>query len=412
MLRKQAKKVAQEEVNRTKNRYANIVPYDETRVVLPVIHNDPSTDYINANWIPGYGHPSQRNLRQYIATQGPTNNTFISFWRMILHTDASVIVMVTNLVEKGKQKCHKYWPENKDGSPGASQTYGRDIKVKHVKSVPEKLWVLRTFTVSCKGKVSRVHHFAYTAWPDHGVPADVKELLYLRRAVRAKYTDTRKPLVVHCSAGVGRTGTFMAVDMAVAQLLDAGRRIKGPAPAKVVDAFGICCRMRTARNLMVQTEAQYQCLYSTILVAVNWLLDRERLRAEAEAGARARAAAPDRDNNGLGMDEDGLFPRLNSQQSNTSASSSASYRLASAIAPRGAKVPAHPTYARATPSQKTTDFAKSAPGGRRSTMAAAEDVLQDQFKGIYDDVYTDTKGKKVKKASLPPRRMASSITAL
>ena len=132
---------------------------------------------------------------------------------------------------------------------------------------------MRLFEVTYKGTTREVTHFHYIAWPDHGVPQDVRNLLQLRTAVREQYTNTSVPMVVHCSAGVGRTGTFIAVDMAIEQLLDCGEL--NPVGHKLVDVFDIASKMRMARNLMIQTESQYQCAYSTILDAVTWLHERE-----------------------------------------------------------------------------------------------------------------------------------------
>lgn len=266
------------EHNQLKNRYLNIIPYDHSRVRLPVINNDPTTDYINANWIDGYHRP-----RAYIATQGPVPNAFISFWRMIWEYKVELIVMVTNEWERGRMKCHRYWPELPQGKAGAVQTFGQDITVTHVLSEVHELWVVRTFNLKVAGWARTVQQIAYTVWPDHGVPNDTTELLLLRTAVREMVVNPDAPLVVHCSAGVGRTGTFIGVDRCLMQVLDMGGDVN-------VDA--VVGSMRKSRSQMVQTEEQYMCIHSTVLDAVNWLKAKEWERSR-ESRSRRRTAYDD-----------------------------------------------------------------------------------------------------------------------
>ena len=273
----QPQHAALREVNRIKNRYLNIIPYDHSRVHLPIEHDDPDTDYINANWIQGYGGD-----RTYIATQGPVPNSFISFWRMIWHEKVEVIVMVTNEWERGRQKCHRYWPENANRTSGATLSYGQNITVRHRDTTQHALWVTRAFEITNGGETRTVQQIAYTAWPDHGVPNETKELLLLRTMVRATMRDPLVPVVVHCSAGVGRTGTFIAVDRCIEQCLDLG----GDGNA-LVNVDAIVHDMRQARNQMVQTEEQYMCIHSAVLDAVSWLLEKEEA---AGRGSPARAA--------------------------------------------------------------------------------------------------------------------------
>jgi len=186
-------------------------------------------------------------------------------------------------VEKGKLKCHRYWPQNGDGSPGACSTHA-GIQVQHVSTERSSLWLVRTFVVTPPGGACpwKLRQFAYTAWPDHGVPADVTELLLLRTAVREHYTNTSVPMVVHCSAGVGRTGTFIAIDQAIEQL--------EKARVAVVDPHAIVKALRTARMHMVQTVGQYECIFSAVQVAIDRLLDKARSVLELETAAAATAA--------------------------------------------------------------------------------------------------------------------------
>lgn len=246
--------------NKMKNRYGNIPAYDHSRVILPVINNDPSTDYINANWVPGY-----KSERQYIASQGPVPDSFVSFWRMVWLTKTETIVMVTHEVEGGRMKCHRYWPDPTSSPPVQSLQYG-NIIVTHLSSIPHKHFVVRTFTIASGSSAPRnVKQFSYTSWPDHGVPLTTAELLGFRNAIVSSTTDPSAPKIVHCSAGVGRTGTFIALDTLLEYCMDMGDA--------VTDAIDPCItKMRMARNFMIQTELQYIYVYRALLDGVGELL--------------------------------------------------------------------------------------------------------------------------------------------
>ncbi|KAB5517058.1 hypothetical protein PHYPO_G00185100 [Pangasianodon hypophthalmus] len=213
--------VAKKEQNRTKNRYGNIIAYDHSRVILQPVEDDPSSDYINANYIDGYQRPSH-----YIATQGPVHETVYDFWRMIWQEQSACIVMVTNLVEVGRVKCYKYWPDD-------AEVYG-DFKVTFVEVEPLAEYVVRTFTLERRGfnEVREVKQFHFTGWPDHGVPYHATGLLSFIRRVKMSNPPTAGPIVVHCSAGAGRTGS-----------------------------------LRSRRINMVQTEEQYIFIHDAILEA-------------------------------------------------------------------------------------------------------------------------------------------------
>lgn len=264
------------EANKLKNRYGNITAYDHSRVRLPPIFNDPTTDYINANWINGY-----KRKGAYIASQGPVPNSFISFWRMIWHCKIEVIVMVTHEVEKGRMKCHRYWPDPTSSPPVRKAQYG-SIIVTHLSSVPHKNFIVRHFEVEFEGSKRVLKQFAYTSWPDHGVPLTTQELLGFRNAVRVSVTQPDAPLLIHCSAGVGRTGTYIALDRLVQQALDMGGDLS-------VDH--IIADMRMARNFMVQTEVQYIFIYRAVLDALSALLSGESSKASATEQIQAAEAA-------------------------------------------------------------------------------------------------------------------------
>uniref|UniRef100_A0A9J8AXI2 protein-tyrosine-phosphatase n=1 Tax=Cyprinus carpio carpio TaxID=630221 RepID=A0A9J8AXI2_CYPCA len=234
--------------NRSKNRYNNILPYDSTRVRLSCLENDPCSDYINANYIPG------NNFRwEYIATQGPLPGTKDDFWRMVWEQNVHSLVMVTQCVERGMVKCDRYWPV--DSEP----LYYGDVVVQLLseKILPE--WTIRDFKISCEGQLRyprTVRQFHYTIWPDHGVPETTQSLVQFVRTVRDYIDRTTSPgvTVVHCSAGVGRTGTFIVLDRVLQQL---DRNC-------TVDIYGCVFDLRLHRLYMVQTESQYAYIHQCV----------------------------------------------------------------------------------------------------------------------------------------------------
>ncbi|XP_073726561.1 receptor-type tyrosine-protein phosphatase T isoform X2 [Misgurnus anguillicaudatus] len=236
---------AKKEENRNKNRYGNIIAYDHTRVRLQPLDGDPHSDYINANYIDGYHRP-----RHYIATQGPMQETVRDFWRMIWQENSASIVMVTNLVEVGRVKCVRYWPDE-------TEVYG-DIKVTLIETEPLAEYVIRTFTVQ-KGhhEIREIRQFHFTSWPDHGVPCYATGLLGFIRQVKFLNPPDAGPITVHCSAGAGRTGCFIAVDVMLDMAESEG----------VVDIFNCIRELRSQRVNMVQTEEQYVFVHDAILEA-------------------------------------------------------------------------------------------------------------------------------------------------
>uniref|UniRef100_A0A4W2E5I0 Receptor-type tyrosine-protein phosphatase kappa n=1 Tax=Bos indicus x Bos taurus TaxID=30522 RepID=A0A4W2E5I0_BOBOX len=225
--------VAKKDQNRAKNRYGNIIAYDHSRVILQPVEDDPSSDYINANYIDGYQRPSH-----YIATQGPVHETVYDFWRMIWQEQSACIVMVTNLVEVGRVKCYKYWPDD-------TEVYG-DFKVTCVEMEPLAEYVVRTFTLERRGynEIREVKQFHFTGWPDHGVPYHATGLLSFIRRVKFSNPPSAGPIVVHCSAGAGRTGCYIVIDI----MLDMAER------EGVVDIYNCVKALRSRRINMVQTE--------------------------------------------------------------------------------------------------------------------------------------------------------------
>uniref|UniRef100_A0A671NY72 Receptor-type tyrosine-protein phosphatase S n=1 Tax=Sinocyclocheilus anshuiensis TaxID=1608454 RepID=A0A671NY72_9TELE len=190
------------EVNKPKNRYANVIAYDHSRVLLSAIDGIPGSDYINANYIDGY-----RKQNAYIATQGALPETFGDFWRMIWEQRSSNIVMMTKLEERSRVKCDQYWPNR------ATETYGL-IQVTLLDTVELATYCVRTFALYKNGSSEKreVRQFQFTAWPDHGVPEHPTPFLAFLRRVKSCNPPDAGPMVVHCSAGVGRTGCFIVID--------------------------------------------------------------------------------------------------------------------------------------------------------------------------------------------------------
>ncbi|XP_075887332.1 protein tyrosine phosphatase receptor type Db isoform X4 [Nelusetta ayraudi] len=237
------------EVNKPKNRYANVIAYDHSRVILSSIEGVPGSDYINANYVDGY-----RRQNAYIATQGSLPETFGDFWRMIWEQHTANIIMMTKLEEKSRVKCDQYWPTR------GTETYGL-IQVTLLDTVELATYSVRTFALYKSGSNEKreVRHFQFTAWPDHGVPEHPTPFLAFLRRVKACNPPDAGPMIVHCSAGVGRTGCFIVID-AMAE------RIKHE---KTLDIYGHVTLMRSQRNYMVQTEDQYIFIHDALLEAVT-----------------------------------------------------------------------------------------------------------------------------------------------
>ncbi|XP_064396510.1 phosphatidylinositol phosphatase PTPRQ-like isoform X2 [Halichondria panicea] len=229
--------------NRAKNRYTNILAYDHSRVKLSFVDDEPGSDYINACYIPGY-----RMRRAYLATQGPLPATFDDFWRMVWEHNTHIIVMLTQLVERGRTKCHRYWP-------GTDPSVYGDIAVELISEHEKEDWTVREFKLSSVDRKTRlVRHFQFTSWPDHGVPDTPIAAIDFVKTVRNYVAPNHGAFVVHCSAGVGRTGCFVALDTLLQQMKD----------HDWLDILSLACEMRQHRNHMIQTEAQYVFIHKAI----------------------------------------------------------------------------------------------------------------------------------------------------
>ncbi|XP_046337962.2 receptor-type tyrosine-protein phosphatase mu-like [Haliotis rufescens] len=236
--------------NAFKNRYSNILPYDHCRVKLTPIPNAPGSDYINASYINGYGAS-----QEFVATQGPYGDVIRDFWRMTWEIDASKIIMLTNCVENRKAKCEKYWPDF--GQPCSNYD---DVHVQCVAEEEMTDYTVRTFSIHREAELPRtLKQYHFTAWPDKGVPEDVRALVDVYRLAKNAPSIGKGPTVVHCSAGVGRTGTWIALDYLIEQAKAEG----------AVDVFACIVQLRHQRMNVIQTQDQYIFLHEALMEALQ-----------------------------------------------------------------------------------------------------------------------------------------------
>ncbi|KAI1230881.1 Receptor-type tyrosine-protein phosphatase V, partial [Lamprotornis superbus] len=246
--KEQSKVEAELPANVSKNRYPHVLPYDHSRVKLSQLGEDPHSDYINANFMPGY-----TSQQEFIATQGPLKKTIEDFWRLVWEQNVCNIIMLTVCMENGRVLCDHYWP-----SESAPVSYGQ-VQVHLLMQSSSEEWTIREFKLWHEGQRAErfVSHLHYTAWPDHGIPESTTSIMTFRELVQEHIQSTKDagPTLVHCSAGVGRTGTFIALDRLLQQMKQ----------EKVVDIFGVVHSLRMNRYLMIQTLSQYIFLHSCIL---------------------------------------------------------------------------------------------------------------------------------------------------
>lgn len=249
-----------------KNRYQNVLPIEKTRVILEKSEGSDSDqdDYINANYI-NRDEPDDPELKkvgpqqQYICCQAPLTNTVADFWLMIWQENVPVIVMLTNLEEKSRVKADQYWPENKDQPEIAGK-----IEVTLAKTFPHTGFVVRQFMLRKKKhshwlpEERTVYQLHYTEWPDFGAPESTEEMTELLRELDIRKKGLDDPIVVHCSAGIGRTGTFLAIHLTLQQV-NASK-----SPPEQLDVMKTVLSLRAQRHGMIQSKEQYKFVYATV----------------------------------------------------------------------------------------------------------------------------------------------------
>lgn len=236
--------------NLNKNRYRDVCPYDETRVRI----SGPSGDYINASFV-NMEIPSSGIVNRYIAAQGPLPHTSGDFWHMVWEQLCTVIVMLTTVLERGRVKCHQYWPRMYE-----THDYGR-LQISCIRERETPSCSYREISIKNKNtkEERRVTQMQYTAWPDHGVPDDPKHFIEFVEEVRRARAGSVDPIVVHCSAGIGRTGVLILMETA-ACLVEANEPVY---PLDIVRT------MRDQRAMLIQTPGQYTFVCESILRAYN-----------------------------------------------------------------------------------------------------------------------------------------------
>ncbi|KAM6958588.1 receptor-type tyrosine-protein phosphatase-like N isoform 6-T6 [Tautogolabrus adspersus] len=247
--------VAQSDANAKKNRCPDSVPYDHSRVKLKAEINPSRSDYINASTIIEH----DPRMPAYIATQGPLSHTISDFWQMVWENGCTVIVMMSALVEDGEKQCDRYWPDE-----GSSLYHIYEVNL-----VSEHIWcndfLVRSFYLkNVQTQETRtLTQFHFLSWPAQGIPTSTRPLLDFRRKVNKCYRGRSCPIIVHCSDGTGRTGTYILIDMVL------NRMAKG---VKEIDIAATLEHVRDQRPGMVRTKDQFEFALTAVAEEVNAIL--------------------------------------------------------------------------------------------------------------------------------------------
>uniref|UniRef100_A0A671YW33 Protein tyrosine phosphatase receptor type N n=1 Tax=Sparus aurata TaxID=8175 RepID=A0A671YW33_SPAAU len=247
--------VAQSDANAKKNRCPDSVPYDHSRVKLKAEVNPSRSDYVNASTIIEH----DPRMPAYIATQGPLSHTISDFWQMVWENGCTVIVMMTALVEDGEKQCDRYWPDE-----GSSLYHIYEVNL-----VSEHIWcndfLVRSFYLkNVQTQETRtLTQFHFLSWPAQGIPTSTRPLLDFRRKVNKCYRGRSCPIIVHCSDGTGRTGTYILIDMVL------NRMAKG---VKEIDIAATLEHVRDQRPGMVRTKDQFEFALTAVAEEVNAIL--------------------------------------------------------------------------------------------------------------------------------------------
>lgn len=227
--------------------YKYIFPVDNNRVLLSIKDTNDS-DYINASFIDGY-----KRKKEYIATQGPKPETCADFWHMILQCKCDKIIMLTQLTEGDKLKCHKYYPDYND------ELIFDNITIKNLKDTNTDIYQRRELLITRENLAAKrkykktVLQYHFKKWPDHDCPQNTMDLIKFLTIIKTEKRSSA-PIVIHCSAGVGRTGTLIALDVLIQKIKD----------EKKVNVFEVVKKLRQQRVKMVQTLEQYKFIYKCI----------------------------------------------------------------------------------------------------------------------------------------------------
>jgi protein-tyrosine phosphatase len=261
---------AQREANRIKNRYVDILPYDHSRVKLDVQPEDDETnDFINANYIPGLN-----SVREYIATQGPMNCTVPDFWRMAWEQKCHIIVMLSDLQESGKLKVDQYWPESLNEPINFENVI---VEVTNFSQLNK--YIIRNFRITKGDETRKVIQFFLPGWWDFSANLNFDDVLEFVKVVRLAATpEASGPIIVHCSAGVGRTGTLIALDYFI-QYVDKCSLDDD------MDIFHYVLQMRKNRPRMVQAESQYIFIFDAMLEVIKKKIESEEGRQSQSYGS-------------------------------------------------------------------------------------------------------------------------------